>query len=51
MGNAMTKGEYFNPFLVAIGADMAIEPTTPLISQAIPTQCKICGMNSINNME
>ena len=26
MGNAMTKGEYFNPFLVAIGADMAIQP-------------------------
>ena len=26
MGNAMTKGEHFNPFLVAIGADMAIQP-------------------------
>ena len=26
MGNAMTKGEYFNPVLVAIGADMAIQP-------------------------
>lgn len=26
MGNAMTKGEYFNPLLVAIGADMAIQP-------------------------
>ena len=26
MGNAKTKGEYFNPFLVAIGADMAIQP-------------------------